>query len=103
MSLPQKVKSTLWAIVDYMAGNTARFVKNPGKDFTRMGKYSLIAADGCAFNIARSPKDPPTFHPANGRSGRGFNSLHTISLYGLLSKRYLDAVFQLGRFSLQTI
>lgn len=130
MSFPQKVKSALWAIVDTMACNTAQFVKNPGKDFTRdrkmgfvqlirfflcmgsgcishellkyffflpdevpsasafiqqrakilpdafqhilrqfnlrfpakglMGKYSLIAADGCEFNIARNPPGP--FH-----------------------------------------
>lgn len=62
-----------------------------------MGKYSLIAADGCEFNIARNPNDPSTFHYASGRSNRGFNSLHTISLYDLLSKRYLDAVIQPGR------
>ena len=167
MSFPQKVKSALWAIVDTMACNTAQFVKNPGKDFTRdrkmgfvqlirfflcmgsgcishellkyfyflpdevpsapafiqqrakllpeafqhilrqfnlrfpakglMGKYSLIAADGCEFNIARNPQDPSTFHPASGRSKKGFNSLHTISLYDLLSKRYLDVVIQPGR------
>lgn len=134
MFFPQKVKSTLWAIVDAMPRNSARFVKNPGKDFSRdrklgfvqlvhfllcmesgcishellkyfyflpgevpsasafiqqrakllpetfrhiltqfnlrfptkglMGKYSLIAADGCEFNIARNPKDPSTFHRA---------------------------------------
>ena len=167
MSFPQKVKSALWAIVDTMACNTAQFVKNPGKDFTRdrklgfvqlirfflsmgsgcishellkyfyflpdevpsasafiqqrakllpeafyhilrqfnlrfpskglMGRYSLIAADGCEFNIARNPQDPSTFHPTSGRSKRGFNSLHTISLYDLLSKRYLDVVIQPGR------
>lgn len=167
MSFPQKVKSALWAIVDNMACNTAQFVKNPLKDFTRdrklgfvqlihfflcmesgcinhellkyfyflpdevptasafiqqrakllpetfrhilsqfnlsfpakglMGKYSLIAADGCEFNIARNPQDPSTFHPTSGRSKRGFNSLHTISLYNLLSKRYLDVVIQPGR------
>lgn len=167
MSFPQKVKSALWAIVDNMACNTAQFVKNPGKDFTRdrklgfvqlirfllcmesgcinhellkyfyflpdevptasafiqqrakllpetfrhilrqfnlsfpakglMGKYSLIAADGCEFNIARNPQDPSTFHPTSGRSKRGFNSLHTISLYNLLSRRYLDVIIQPGR------
>ena len=67
----------------------------PTKAF--MGKYSLIAADGCEFNIARNPKDPSTFHPASGRSKKGFNSLHTISLFDLLSKRYLDVVLQPGR------
>lgn len=167
MSFPQKAKSALWAIVDAMACDTARFVKNPGKDFTRerklgfvqlvhfflcmesgcinhellkyfyflpdevptasafiqqrakllpetfrhilsqfnlrflprrlMGKYSLIAADGCEFNIARTPQDPSTYHPPTGRSKKGFNSLHTISLYDLFSKRYLDVVIQPGR------
>ena len=62
-----------------------------------MGKYSLIAADGCEFNIARNPQDPSTFHPTSGRSKRGFNSLHTISLYNLLSRRYLDVIIQPGR------
>lgn len=167
MSFPQKVKSTLWAIVDNMACSLATFVKNPEKDFKRnrklgfvqlihfflcmesgctnhellkyfyfnpdeaptasafiqqrakllpeafrhilaqfnlhfppdrlMGRYSLIAADGCEFNIARNPNDPSTFHPASGRSKKGFNSLHTISLYDLLSRRYLDVVVQPGR------
>ena len=62
-----------------------------------MGKYSLTAADGCEFNIARNPQDPSTFHPTSGRSKRGFNSLHTISLYNLLSRRYLDVIIQPGR------
>lgn len=62
-----------------------------------MGQYSLIAADGCEFNIARNPQDPSTFHPASGRSKKGFSSLHTISLYDLFSKRYLDVVVQPGR------
>lgn len=167
MSFPQKVKSTLWAIVDSMACNLAPFVKNPEKDFSRnrklgfvqmvhfflcmesgcinhellkyfyflpddvptasafiqqrakllpetfhhilkqlnllfppkrfMGRYSLIAADECEFNISRNPHDSSTFHPASGRSKKGFNSLHTISLYDLLSKRYLDVVVQPGR------
>lgn len=167
MSFPQKVKSTLWAIVDNMTRNTAQFVKNPEKDFTRnrklgfvqlihfflcmesgcinyelmqyfyflpdevpsasafiqqrakllpetflhllrqfnlhfptkglMGRYSLIAADGCEFNIARNPQDPSTFYPTSGKSKRGFNSLHAVSLYDLLSKRYLDVIVQPGR------
>ena len=167
MLFPQKVKSVLWAIVDSMACNADKFVKNPEKDFTRSrkldfpqlirfclcmgsgcmnhellqyfyflpdevptasafvqqrakllpesfryilrqfnlrfqtkkfrGKYSLIAADGCEFNIARNPQDPSTFHPASGRSKKGFNSIHTISLYDLISKRYLDVVIQPGR------
>lgn len=167
MSFPQKVKSALWAIVDIMALNPDRFVKNPGKDFSRerklgfvqmlrlcicmesgcighellkyfffnpdelptvsafiqqrakllheafyhllrqfnlrfttkpfRGKYSLIAADGSEFNIARNPGDKATFHPSNGKSKKGFNMLHTVSLFDLLSKRYLDVIVQPGR------
>lgn len=41
MSFPHKVKSALWTIVDAMACNTDRFVKNPGKDFTRDRKLGL--------------------------------------------------------------
>jgi hypothetical protein len=61
------------------------------------GKYQLIATDGCEFNIARNPNDPDTFHPSNGQSLRGFNMIHTVSLFDLLSKRYLDCVIQPGR------
>ena len=60
-------------------------------------KYNLVAIDGSEFNIARNPDDPDTFHPSNGQSLRGFNMLHTISLYDILSKRYLDCIIQPGR------
>ena len=60
------------------------------------GKYNLVASDGCEFNIARDPNDSGTFHPPSGQSTRGFNSLHTISLYDILSKRYLDCMTQPG-------
>ena len=61
------------------------------------GKYNLVACDGCEFNIARNPDDPDTFHPPSGKSTMGFNMLHTISLYDILSKRYLDCIIQPGR------
>ena len=61
------------------------------------GVYNLVACDGCEFNIARNPNDPDTFHPPNGKSQRGFNMLHTVSFYDILSKRYLDCVIQPGR------
>lgn len=167
MPFAQKVKSALWAIVDIMALHCDRFVKNPGKDFSRerkLGfvqmirlcicmesgcichellkyfffnpdespsasafiqqrakllpdtfyhllrqfniqfptklfkeKYSLIAVDGSEFNIARNPDDKTTFHPSNGKSKKGFNMIHTISLFELFSKRYLDVIIQPGR------
>jgi len=61
------------------------------------GKYQLIACDGSEFNIARNPDDPNTFHPPSGKSTKGFNMIHTISLYDILNKRYLDCVMQPGR------
>lgn len=60
-------------------------------------KYQLTACDGSEFNIARNPDDPDTFHPPSGKSTKGFNTLHTISLYDILNKRYLDCVIQPGR------
>jgi len=63
------------------------------------GKYQLIACDGCEFNIARNPDDPSTFHPppAGRTAVRGHNMLHTVSLFDLLNKRYLDCEIQPGR------
>lgn len=61
------------------------------------GKYRLVACDGSEFNIARNPDDPDTFHPPSGKSTKGFNMLHVVSLYDILGKRYLDCVVQPGR------
>ena len=114
MSFPQKVKSTLWAIVDSMACNLAPFVKNPEKDFSRNRKHFYFLPDdvptASAFIQQRAKLLPETFRhilkqlnllfpPKRfmGRSKKGFNSLHTISLCDLLSKRYLDVVVQPGR------
>ena len=56
-----------------------------------------MEALGYEFNIARNPDDPDTFHEPNGKSVSGFNMVHTISLYELCSKRYLDLEVQPGR------
>lgn len=61
------------------------------------GKYQLIVCDGSEFNIYRNPDDPDTFHPPSGKSSKGFNMIHTVSLYDILSKRYLDCVIQPGK------
>jgi len=60
------------------------------------GIYTLVGCDGCEFNIARNPADPDYFHTPTSASAYGFNSLHSISLYDLLGKRYLDCLFQPG-------
>ena len=61
------------------------------------GKYNIAACDGCEFMIPRNPEDIDTFNPPSGWSSKGFNMIHTISLYDVLSKRYLDCVIQPGR------
>ena len=61
------------------------------------GVYNLVSCDGSGLNIARNPNDPDTFHPPSGSSSIGFNMLHLVALYDLLSKRYLDCVIQKGR------
>lgn len=60
-------------------------------------KFYLIACDGSEFNISRNPNDPNTFHEPNGKSASGFNMVHTVSLYEVCSKRYLDLEVQPGR------
>jgi len=60
-------------------------------------KYQLVLSDGSEFNIARDPEDLSTYHPPSGKSTKGFNTLHTISLFDVLNKRYLDCVIQPGR------
>lgn len=42
MSFPQKVKSTLWAIVDSMFFDLSPFVKRPGKDLFRERKLGIV-------------------------------------------------------------
>ena len=61
------------------------------------GKYNIVACDGSEFMIPRNPNDIDTFNPPSGWSSKGFNMIHTISLYDVLSKRYLDCVIQPGR------
>jgi len=57
----------------------------------------LIACDGSSFNIHRDPTDQDTFYEANGKSTRGFNLIHVVPFYDILSRRYLDAIIQPGR------
>jgi len=59
-------------------------------------KYQLIACDGCEFVIARNPDDPDTYRP-NRKDTKGYNVLHTTSLFDLINKRYLDCEIQPGR------
>jgi Transposase DDE domain. len=59
--------------------------------------FQLMACDGSQFNIARNPNDPTTFQPADGKTTKGFNSIHVVALFDLLSKKYRDVVIQPGK------
>lgn len=61
---------------------------------TYRNKYFIIACDGSEFNIARNPQDTPSFNPPNKTARKGFNMIHTVSFYDVLSKRYLDLEVQ---------
>lgn len=60
-------------------------------------KYNLIAVDGCEFNIFRNAGDPETYYEPSGKTTLGYNMIHTIPLFDVISKRYLDIEFQPGR------
>lgn len=60
-------------------------------------KYFLIACDGSEFNIPRNPDDAPSYNPPNKTALNGFNMIHTVFLYDVLNKRYLDLEVQPSR------
>ena len=61
---------------------------------TYKDSFKLIACDGSEFNISLNEKDTDSYHPPSGKSKRGFNMLHVIPLYDILSKCYLDVELQ---------
>lgn len=65
-------------------------------EFKTYGGYRLLACDGSDINIPRNPNDDSTFFQSNSDE-KGFNQLHLNALYDLCSRRYVDAIVQLGR------
>lgn len=57
-------------------------------------KYLLIACNGSEFNIPRNPDDTSSYNPPSKSTLNGFNMIHTVSLYDVLNKRYLDLEVQ---------
>lgn len=62
------------------------------------GKYYPIAYDGSEFNISGNPNATDTFYEPNRTAKSSFNMIHTVSLYELSAKRYLDMEVQSGHF-----
>lgn len=57
-------------------------------------KYQLLASDGSSFTFTRNPLDPDSFFAPDGKTTNGYNQVHVIPLFDLLSKRYTDCVVQ---------
>lgn len=57
-------------------------------------KYQLLAADGSSFTFTRNPRDPDAYFAPDGKTTNGYNKVHVIPLFDLLSKRYTDCVVQ---------
>lgn len=58
------------------------------------GKYQLLACDGSSFTFTRNPDDPDSYFPPNGKTTNGYNQIHAVTLFDLLSKRYCDCIVQ---------
>lgn len=56
--------------------------------------YQLMAADGCTFTFTRNPSDEISFYGPDGKSTKGFNQIHTVALYDLISRRYVNSIIQ---------
>ncbi len=127
MTFPEIVKTTLWDIIDEMSHSLSSFVKNPDKDFIRKRKldfkkmmhliismesgslnhellkffeYDSSVPTNSAFYQQRSKLSVSAFRHLLKEFNlkvSGFNMVHTISLYELCSKRYLDLEVQPGR------
>jgi len=58
------------------------------------GKYHLLACDGSSFSFTRNPKDPDSYFAPDGKTTNGYNQVHVVALFDLLSKRYCDTIVQ---------
>ena len=57
-------------------------------------KYQLLAADGSSFTFTRNPLDPDSYFAPDGKTTNGYNQIHIVPLFDLISKRYTDCVIQ---------
>lgn len=48
-------------------------------------KYQLLAADGSSFTFTRNPLDIDSYFAPDGKTTNGYNQVHIIPLFNLLS------------------
>lgn len=58
------------------------------------GKYHLLACDGSSFTFTRNPNDSDSYFAPDGKTTNGYNQVHVVALFDLLSKRYCDTIVQ---------
>jgi hypothetical protein len=58
------------------------------------GRYQLLASDGSSFTFTRNPLDQDSYFAPDGKTTNGYNQVHVIPVFDLLSKRYTDCVVQ---------
>lgn len=58
------------------------------------GKYRLLACDGSAFTFTRNPQDTESYFPPDGKTTYGYNQVHLVALFDLLSRRFTDCTVQ---------
>ena len=54
----------------------------------------MLAVDGSTFTYTRNERDQDSFFPPNTKSSKGYNQVHVVSSFDLLSKRYTDCIVQ---------
>jgi hypothetical protein len=58
------------------------------------GRYQLLASDGSSFTFTRNPLDSDSYFAPDGKTTNGYNQVHVVPAFDLLSKRYTDCVVQ---------
>lgn len=76
MNFANQVKNTLLQDIANMANVSWFFSKHPETDFTR------------------NPQDPETYFPPDGKTTNGYNQVHLVALFDLLSRRFTDCTVQ---------
>lgn len=59
-------------------------------------EYQLLAVDGSTFTYTRNERDQDSFFPPNAKSSKGYNQVHVVSSFDLLSKGTLTVLYSLS-------
>lgn len=57
-------------------------------------KYQLLAVDGSSFTFTRNPDDKESYFCPNNKSSNGYNQIHLVPAFDILSKRFTDCIVQ---------